>query len=67
MSFKKNKYSVLKKAISKELANFVIVILRIKEMLQEFYLIQNMYHPLQNIGVCGMTTKCQTPIHIMQI
>ena len=65
MSFKKNKYSVLKGAISKELAILYINTFKIKEMLQEYYLIQDIYHLLQNIGVYGMMIKFQTLIHII--
>ena len=65
MSFKKNKYAVLKKAISKELADLFINIFKIKEMLQVYYLIQNIYHPLHNILVYGLIHKFQIPIQIM--
>ena len=65
MSFKKNKYSVLKNAISKELADFVYKYFKNKRNVARVLFDLNTYHHLQNIGVYGMMNKFQTHIHIM--
>ena len=68
MSFKKNKYSVLKNAISKELANFVYnYFLNKRNVARVLFDTKDIYHHLQSIGVYGMMNKFQIHIHTMVI
>lgn len=67
MSFKKNKYTVLKKAISPEIAEFVYKYFLNKREVARFLFDQNIYHLLQNTTVYGMMNRCQILIHITVI
>ena len=67
MSFKTNKYTVLKNAISPELAEFVYQYFLNKRNVARFLFDRNTYLHLQNIMVYGMMNKCLTPIHIIVI
>ena len=63
MSFKKNKYTVLKQAISPELAEFIYKYFLNKRDVEDFYLIKNIYLHLQHTLAYGMIHKCQILIH----
>ena len=68
MSFKKNKYIVIKEAVPKEIADILFTItFYLKELLQELYLIKGIYLNSQRNGERGQINKFQTHIRIMQI
>ena len=67
MSFKKNKYQVIKSAISKELANFCYQYFLNKRMVARHLFDENIYPSLPNTLVYGMIHKYPKHIHIMQI
>ena len=67
MSFKRNKYKVLKQAISKELAEFVYTYFLNKRRVARFLFDQNIYHRLLIIGVYGMINKFLIHTLIMEI
>ena len=67
MSFKKNKYSVLKKAISKEMADFCYAYFLNKRKVARLLFDQRYISPLQRSGEFGQMNKFQTHTHIMQI
>ena len=67
MSFKKNKYTVLKNVISKDVADMAYSYFLNKRKVAEFYLMKDTYRPLQIILVYGMMNKYQILILIMPI
>ena len=64
MSFKKNKYTVLKGAISKELANFVYKYFQNKRNVARVLYDSRYISPFTEYWVYGMMIKFQTHIHI---
>lgn len=59
MSFKKNKYSVIKKAISKELANFIFSYFKLKRKVYQTLLSSNYINP--NLEIFGYYKDDQVP------
>ena len=67
MSFLKNKYTVMKGSISKELAQFVYTYFLNKRNVARFLFDQKYISPFTEILVCGMMNKFQIHIHIIVI
>ena len=67
MSFKKNKYSVIKGAISKELADFVYTYFLNKRRVARFLFDQKYISTFYRLLGRGMMNKSQIHTHIMVI
>ena len=67
MSFKKNKYTVLKGVINREMADFCFAYFLNKRKVARFLLIKNIYHPLLSTGEYGTMNKFLIHILIMEI
>ena len=67
MSFKKNKYKILKKAISKDVADFVYRYFLNKRMVARFYSTRDGYLRLLQNGAFGMTSKFLILMLIMEM
>ena len=67
MSFKKNKYIVIKEAVPKDIAEFVYNYFLLKELLLELCLIKGIFLNLQKSLAHGMIHKFQIHILTMQI
>jgi hypothetical protein len=65
MSFKKNKYQVIKSAISTELADFCYQYFLNKRAVARHLFDENTYHNLLNTLGFGTTNKYQKLIHII--
>ena len=61
-AFQKNKYSVLKGVISKEIADFAFSYFLNKRKVARFLFDQKYISPLQSTGEHGPIIKCRIPI-----
>jgi hypothetical protein len=65
MSFKKDKYVIIKEAISEDLAKFCYDYFMMKKKVARTMFDTNIFHSLLNTLVYGMINKFQKHIHII--